>query len=363
MRAARHRGNRGFALVCVLWVLAILMVLVFGFARRTLIDRRAAAASLDHVQARFMARGAVECAIAEIQNRAAVEQLLASVQEQMANRPVHERPSMQLQQARPPAFLWKTSPNLLGEGQLFESSGGDEFADDVCEYRIEDAESRICLNTAKEELLEEVPGLSHAVINEIMRRRGSEDPEERTVGFLCAEELRYIEGVTDNDWYGDSETPGLRDLFTVWGAESGKRKGCINVNTALPEVLRCIPDIDEALVEAIILYREGSDGELFTNDDMAFKDEEDFGSTMTAQGHSAEDIALAVQYCTFSSQYFTIRARATQRRGRVQAECTAVVHAPPPMQGGAGGPPGDRQGQPMPQSAKVVEWREDVRGS
>ncbi|HOQ89068.1 MAG TPA: hypothetical protein PLX03_02905, partial [Candidatus Hydrogenedentes bacterium] len=61
--------KRGFVLVCVLWVTALLSLLALGFARRAMLDRRAATYALDHAVAMAAARGAVERGILEIMNR------------------------------------------------------------------------------------------------------------------------------------------------------------------------------------------------------------------------------------------------------------------------------------------------------
>src|SRR5690606_17628980 len=60
MTHAGRQSERGFVLVIVLWVLAILTVISVGFGRRSVLDRRAAAFTLDKTQAMMLARGAVE---------------------------------------------------------------------------------------------------------------------------------------------------------------------------------------------------------------------------------------------------------------------------------------------------------------
>ncbi|MDP7638547.1 MAG: hypothetical protein QGG73_02365, partial [Candidatus Hydrogenedentes bacterium] len=58
--AAREaRGRRGFVLVSVLWILAILTVVSLGFANRASLERKVAWYALDQAQAQNMARGAV----------------------------------------------------------------------------------------------------------------------------------------------------------------------------------------------------------------------------------------------------------------------------------------------------------------
>src|SRR5262249_920765 len=70
--------------------------------------------------------------------------------------------------------------------------------------------------------------------------------------------------ITASAWYGEAGQPGLSAYLTVWG--SGK----INVNTASPVVLAALPGITPAMVEAIVRYRQGDDGQLGTADDGYF---------------------------------------------------------------------------------------------
>ncbi|MCP4644332.1 MAG: hypothetical protein GY851_28070, partial [bacterium] len=233
-RTPSHRA--GFALLCVLWALAILTVLTIGFGRRAMIDRRAAAISVDHAQARFLARGAVERGIAYIQNYAVVQ----AMSEQAG--------------VETPAFNWRDTPNLYEDGEVFASSGGEEFEDDVCTFTIDDAESRVSVNAATEELLEEIPELGFRSVSQITRRRGGDDGEPAHP-FVAIEEIRYLEGIDDDTWFGYGDGTPLYDILTVWG------DGRINLNTASREVLECVPDLEDNAIEAIMMYRTGGDGE------------------------------------------------------------------------------------------------------
>ncbi len=305
MKAMARNQSSGFVLVCVLWALAILTILTFGFARRALLDRRAAAVSCDHMQARFLARGAVERGIAEVRNEQAARWIVMESGVAAPGMPG----------TRLPMFRWKTSANLIDGDEVFASSGGPDFADDSCVYRVEDAESRISLNTAPEEILEEIPGIGFRTVNAIVRRRGNEEGEPAEP-FVAIEEVMYLTGVDEALWYGTGQRPGLRDLVTVWG------DGRINVNTASADVLRCIPDIGESVVDAIVSYRVGGDGELHTEDDRTFSS---FTTMPGILDVGPEELAPVVEYCSLEPHFYRITGRATRRRGKVSAECTAVV--------------------------------------
>ncbi|HPC15217.1 MAG TPA: type II secretion system protein GspK [Candidatus Hydrogenedentes bacterium] len=312
---------RGFVLVTVLWVLAILSLITIGFGRRAMLDRKAATYTLDHDRAMYRARGAVERGIAELRNKAIID-------------------ALNMQQGRTSyAQSWSRPVDMLAEGVYFEKTeGADNKKEerDVCRYRIRDEESLICINGVDDTFLTRIKALTPGAVRKIMRRRGGDpDTNEPGQGFQTIEELRTIEGIDDKDWFGDDDSPGLRDLMTCWG------DGKININTASPEVLKCIPDVHDNVVEGIIAYRAGSDGELYTADDQDFPD---LGAVANLAGISGQDMQPLVQYCKVDSQFFTIHGIATFRQGKVRATCVATVVMNPPY-------------------ATVIKWREEFLGS
>jgi type II secretory pathway component PulK len=310
--------NGGFVLVCVLWVVAIMTVITLGFGRRALLEHTAARYSLDYVKAMHMARGATNRGIVELRNKAVYDFL----------RGAEGRTSYAQEWARP--------KNLLEAGeegiQLYSEAGNEEFKDDVCAYAIQDEESRVALSAAPDEILDEVPGLSRSVIRKInYRRRGSREDNEPPQPFQTIEELRFMEGISDDDWYGEKNKPGLRDLLSCYG------DGLINVNTASEEVLSCIPKVS-AVAGAIVDYRKGEDGILCTEDDKDFANLEDLGAKLQISGAAMEAMK---KYCKVSSQFFTITGTATRRQGRIRATCTATVVI-------------------SSQNANIAKWREET---
>lgn len=318
MTHAGRQSERGFVLVIVLWVLAILTVISVGFGRRSVLDRRAAAFTLDKTQAMMLARGAVERGIIELRNKAAVDAYLEEGGytgfDQEWNRPI----------------------NLFEEEGFFTQDEGEEFEEDICRYVIVDESSKISINAAPEKLLEEVPGLSRSHIRKINQRRGLEQSEddEPPQNFLSIEELRYLEGMDDETWFGENGKLGLADMLTCHS------DGRININTAPREVLECIPDLSDSVIEAIIAYRVGEDGELGTEDDQSFQDmQKVVEHTRLPKG----DVRILEQYCTIDSRFFTVKGYATRRQGKVQAVCQAVI-------------------QLNATEATVIQWREEAYG-
>lgn len=292
------RRQRGFVLVCVLWVLAILTVLTIGFAHRAVLDRRAAAYSLDRCQARLMAHAAVQRGIHELRNKVVKE----NIREQDMAR-THLGQS------------WARPQNLLEEADLLDL--GEGFEEEEVVYQIEDQERYIDINGAPREVLEEVEPLSKSALRRIWKRRTEGVHENEGKNPISAlEELRFMRGVDEEDWYGERGEPGLKDLLSVVG---GKR---VNVNTASRAVLECIPDLDDSDIEVILDWRAGGDAELGTRDDRGFKNMEHLAG---ATGIDGDSLVALQQYCKTDSRYFKITGIATRRGGKVRITSSAIV--------------------------------------
>ena len=313
-----NNHKSGFVLVSILWVTVMLSLVVLGFGRRAALDRRAAAYSLDQTQAMMMARGAVDRGIVELQNHATVRRILPEE--------YHENLRM--------GASWVQSMNLFLEG-YFEQR--EMFQHDEVIYVIIDEERYIDINNAPDEILEAIPSLSRSAIRRIRARlaREGHSNEERTP-FNAIEELQYIRGVSEDDWFGTERTPGLRNILTVWSDD-----GRINVNTAPREVLACIPDLSSGDIEAILHYRAGSDGDLYTRTDRSFANMNDLSEKT---GITGDSLRALEKYCKTTSSYFRIRGVATRRNGRIRAVCEAVVSM--------------RQGM-----SNILEWQEKTLGS
>lgn len=308
----------GFVLVSVLWILAILTVVSLGFARRAMLERQMAWYSLDREQAQQMARGAVELAILELRNKA----MLDEYNNQGGYTGLDQH--------------WAIPVDLFQENRYFAEISESGFDDDFCVYTIEDCERRISLNHAPREIFEEFDGLHFGTIEEIIRRRTPEGSGYQAHWFPSVDELRSIQDFSSEEWYGYRDEAGMSEVFTVWGDD-----GRINVNTASTTVLQHIPDVDEEVVAAIIEYRSGPDGELYTADDRVFETLDVIARRLDI---SAEKMSPINFYCKTDSRFFRIRTQATRRRGKINAFCIVVVE----MRGS------------MP---TVLEWKEEAVGA
>ena len=310
----------GFALVTVLWVLAILTVVAFGFSRRAMTERQAAWYLLDHAQALHMARGAVERGVLELRNRTWVDLYY----EQSGYTALNQR--------------WARPVDLLEESDYYSVSGDDAFREDESSFTIRDCESKIAINDVPEKLLRAIDALDYKLVDALIDLRTKRDPGDLPRRIRTLEEFRELGDFDDAKWYGEAPGEGLRDLFTVWGDPA---QGRININTASPQVLHALPGLDDVVVEELVAYRNGPDGLPQTRDDQVFAS---IGEVASILEMSAEKIQPLRDYCKTTSSYFTIEGHATRRRGRINASCMAVVGVQ------------DTQ-------VRILEWREIPIGS
>ncbi len=327
-------ARAGFVLVYVLWVLAILTVITLGFGRRASLDARAARFGLDQTEALYMARGGVHYGLAQVRLRRQIAPMIRSF---LVNDPTYGVSRDQIEQIDIPV-------SILGRvdmKELFADQFDGRLENDQCEVLIEDEERRIGINRAPRELLEGIKGMSFRTVGAIYDRiHGLEgDPASP---FTVIEELLFMRGVDEDDWVGDDRTPGLMRYFTIYG------DGKINFNTASPEVLALVPDLDRGLLNDLLAYRAGKDGKLGTVDDRSFESLDQLSKEL---GVSMDRLTPLATYCKASSQYFRIRGVATRRQGRVHAECVAVCFFD------------EDEESPTHGQLLTLDWREQVSGS
>ncbi len=292
--------RQGFVLVSVLWILAILTVISLGFGNRASLERKMAWYALDQAQAQNMARGAVELALVELGNKGSVDAYF----DQGGYTGLDQR--------------WAAPLDLFQGGTYFNEFASEDNTEDFAGYAITDCQSKVSINAANEDLLRGVTGIGSRNVSKILRRRRRQDvpAEEIVQTFATIDEFRSEARIKDRVWFGRNDNPGLRDFITTWGT------GMININTASEAVLSFVPDLGNSVAGGIVAYRAGADGELGTEDDLAFENIQQLPELL---GISAEKVGQLSQYCTTYSSFFTIEAMATRRRGKIRAYCSVVV--------------------------------------
>ncbi len=242
--------RRGFALLAVMLVLALLGVVGAEFAYSMRLEAGAVRAWKHAIAAAHLAEAAVEAAVREVAADTAFAVLADDGELTFYDRerqPVPRRP----RRAVP-----------LGPGQF--------------SYRLSDEEARLNVNTSPPDRLDRllqalgVDKRDRDVVvdsiqdwrdaNEEHRLNGAESDDyyltlpvpyrARNGNLESVAELLQIRGVTRALYEGTGERPGLRDVLTV------RTPGQVNVNTASPLVLRTLGLSDAEIVEILQARRQ-----------------------------------------------------------------------------------------------------------
>jgi general secretion pathway protein K len=245
--------RRGFALLAVVLVLALLGVVITEFALSMRLEAAAARAYKQGIVATHLAEAGVEQALREILSDSSVQGVDEDdslVFYQVIPGQPAPRPLPALQRTRVP----------LGPG---------EFS-----YRITDEESRLNVNLATPDQLDrlldalQVDRRARDVVRDSLldwkdaddqfRLNGAESDDTylkqpapyraRNTNLQDVAELLQIKGVTAELYRGTSEQPGLADFVTAHG------RGTVNINTARAPVLKAV-NLADAQVAAIMQKR------------------------------------------------------------------------------------------------------------
>lgn len=246
--AVTRAGERGFALLAVLLVLALLGVVGTEFAFSMRLEASMVRSYQDRIVARNLAEAGVEQAIREILSEAA-----------LAGEP-NDEPLTFFRTALDPLPRLPRQDVALGRGRF--------------SYRISDEEARLDVNKAPADRIDRllaVLGYEKRVRDTIVdslqdwqdadenhRLNGAESEDtylklpvpyrSRNGPLEDIRELLQIHGMTPEIYYGHDRVPGLRDYVTVNGADQ------VNINTASEVVLRAL-GLSDAEVSEIVQSR------------------------------------------------------------------------------------------------------------
>ncbi len=243
-------GGRGFALLAVMLVLALLGVIVGEFAFAMRLEATMVKSYREEIIGRHLVEAAVQQAIREILTDFQVVGLADKGTLTFFRLPA--RPLPRLPRSEAP----------LGRGTF--------------SYRITDEEARINLNAAPPDRIDRllttlgVDRQARDIINDSLqdwkdpndlhRVNGAESDyylklpipyRARNANLQDVAELLQIRGVTPEIYFGPSGEPGLAEFVTVHGAGANQ----VNLNTAAPTVLKAL-GLSDAEISQIVQTRE-----------------------------------------------------------------------------------------------------------
>lgn len=300
--------HSGTMLIVTLWILAILTVFALALGRQSSLEIKLAKYQRDMLQAEQLARAAIEWVILEKRNDTNKE--IDTLNESWAN---NEAVFNSFQFGR-------------GSFSLTYTLDGSVL------YGMEDEQSKININQTNEQVLIsllEAVGAEDAqnTVSSIFVWSGKEEDstgeeEDYYQGlnpsyhckkeeFKSIPELLLVRGITLQNLYGEdkdedghisSEEEGIAKYLSIYG------DGKVNINTASQRVLAAlINDLD--LVDNIVVYRKGDDGEIGTEDDKWFS-EASFGAPEWEELQSFKSL-----FCV-NSKIYTIHAQAEVKKVR-----------------------------------------------
>jgi general secretion pathway protein K len=242
--------ERGFALLAVMLVLALLSVVVLELVVSMRLEASTSRAFKDGLLAEHLAEAAVHQAIREVLSQAPIQA-------------VDETGVLIFLRAAPGSPLPTRLPRLPRERVPL---GSGEYT-----YRITDEEARVNVNTAPPERLDRLlrglglDGQARDLMldslqdwkdpDDLHRLNGAESEDHylklpvpyraRNAPLQDPAELLQIRGVTPEFYWGTDDQPGLVDLVTVFGRET------VNINTAPALVLGALGLSDAEIADIL----------------------------------------------------------------------------------------------------------------
>jgi general secretion pathway protein K len=244
------RGERGFALLGVMLVVALLTVVVLELSVAMRLEASAGRSFREDLLASHLAEAAVQQALREVVSQAPIQA-------------VDETGALVFYRVVPGSTLPMRLPSLP---RARVPLGSGEFG-----YRLTDEEARLNLNTASParvgRLLQAL-GLDRRVrdvvvdslqdwkdADELPRANGAESEDfymklpvpyrARNARMQDPAELLQIRGVTRELYLGRDERPGLAELTTVFGRDA------VNLNTAPAPVLAALGLSDAEITDVV----------------------------------------------------------------------------------------------------------------
>lgn len=266
------RGERGVALIVVLWVIMVLSLLIGGFAFSMHVETQVASFGRKEQKAAALARAGVEVARWQLLEHLkspkdggfdALNQAWFTNEEFYVNHALGDGTfSVQVEdeeQRLPINQLTEEQWLRLFEALGVEATEGEAMMDCILDWTDDNDLHR--LNGAESDYYLQLP----------QPYRAKDGPFDRV------EELLLVKGMTRELFEGlpaakadEAGRPGLRDLLTTISS------GRVNVNTATALALHVMFDLDEAQLQGVLARRNGPDGVAGTEDDQPYQNVEEF---------------------------------------------------------------------------------------
>ena len=349
------KNSSGTILIVTLWMLVILTVFAIALGQRVSLEAKLVEYQRDKLRAMELAKAAIERAIYEKLNYEKLDEAVDGVD--ALNEP------------------WANNETAFKDIELGDQAFGGRFTVSYSIggqrlYGLQDEQGKININKVDEAVLlkllenrevENAERLAHSIAVWCKTTDDdSEDDNYADLPYSCKKEkcrsiselllVRYgeleDEGMTPGILYGEDkdedgqlseDEQGLARYLTVY---SSNEEGRVNINTAPEEVLQALIDNPD-LVEAILDYRKGADGEISQiEDNNWFKVDENgnfsasdffFFESLGGSGGALETLKNTGKFSARSNIY-TVYAQAEVERVRKSIIATIKIDSANPDQ-------------------------------
>jgi general secretion pathway protein K len=331
----QQKDHRGSVLIVVLWIVLVLSLMVTTFATMMHVEMRMAGYHERQLQAKALAIAGIEfekaLLAADLNPSSDINAQTQARRQGSSTAASGIGGTSAAQSSRQGADYysepWHNNPDLVDH----------ELGEGTFTVQVVDEQSKLNVNVLTPEqwrvLLracgvdsETATVISDSVADwidkdSLARTNGAEDdyymglPPEEGGPYHCKnaaldriEELLLVRGVTRDIFYGhtaesatDSDLTGIGQFLTALPFAK------VNVNTAPPQVLQCIPGVTPDMAEKLVRYRQGDDGIDGTDDDKPFQSVDEIATVWSGM-LSRNSFQALRNYLDIKSSFFTIRS-------------------------------------------------------
>lgn len=328
-RARRAAARRGSVLIIVLWIVLVLSLMVSTFAAMMQIETRVAGYHERELQAKALAIAGIEyekaLLAADLNPSSEINSQTEARRQGTATATSAAQTSTQ--GADYYSEPWHNNLELVDH----------EVGDGTFTVQIVDEQAKLNVNVLTPDqwrVLLRVCGVDTGTAtlisdsvgdwidgDSLSKANGAEDdyytslPPEEGGPYHCKNaaldqihELLLVKGVTRDIFYGhraegttDAEYTGIGQFLTALPFTR------VNINTAPPQVLQCIPGVTPDMAEKLVRYRQGDDGFDGTDDDKPFQSVDEIATVWSGM-LSRDSFQSLRDYLDIKTSFFTIRS-------------------------------------------------------